>query len=60
MAHEIQEVQECIAAGKRESSRWPLSCTLKLLGLLDVSREMMGVVYASDERSVSLQESASL
>eukprot|EP00413_Alexandrium_margalefii_P032823 CAMPEP_0204561292 /NCGR_PEP_ID=MMETSP0661-20131031/33101_1 /ASSEMBLY_ACC=CAM_ASM_000606 /TAXON_ID=109239 /ORGANISM="Alexandrium margalefi, Strain AMGDE01CS-322" /LENGTH=379 /DNA_ID=CAMNT_0051568697 /DNA_START=39 /DNA_END=1178 /DNA_ORIENTATION=- len=60
MAHEIQEVQECIAAGKLESDRWPMACTLKVMGLMDASRRMMGVAYDSDACSVSLQDSASL
>merc|ERR1719203_77032 len=48
MAHEIREVQECIAAGKTESSKWPLSHTLKLAELMDTARADMGVEYASD------------
>lgn len=60
MAHEIREVQECIAANKTESDRWPLAYTIKLLELMDESRKQMGVVYPSDTESVTLQQAVSL
>ena len=59
-SHEIREAQECIAAGRVESERWPLAATIKLLALMDDARAQMGVVYPSDAESVSLEQSASL
>lgn len=60
MAHEIREAQECIAAGKTESAKWPLSATLKLMELMDDARKLMGVEYPSDAASVTLVQAASL
>ena len=35
MAHEIREAEACIAAGKTQSDKWPLSATLKVMELMD-------------------------
>jgi predicted dehydrogenase len=42
MAHEIREAEACIAAGKTQSDKWPLSATLKMMELMDDSRKLMG------------------
>ena len=60
MAHEIREVQECIAAGKLHSEKWPMTSTIKLAELMDEARRQMGVIYASDEASVTLGQAAAL
>lgn len=60
MAHEIREVQACVAAGQLESNKWPMASTIKLAELMDEARRQMGVSYASDQASITLQQAAAL
>lgn len=60
MAHEIREAEECIAAGRTESDKWPLSATLKVMELMDDARRLMEVQYPSDVVSVTLDHAVSL
>ncbi len=46
--YEIREVNECLRAGKKESDLWPLSQSLKLIHLLDKTREKAGISYHTD------------
>jgi len=48
MQYEIAHVNECILAGARESSYFPLSESLELMRLTDSLRKEWGVRYASD------------
>lgn len=43
--YEIQEVVDCVRAGRTESERMPLSLTLEMAGLCDEIRNRLGVVY---------------
>lgn len=43
--YEIQEVVDCVRAGRTESERMPLSLTLEMAGLCDEIRGRLGVVY---------------
>ncbi|MFT4734047.1 MAG: putative dehydrogenase [Algoriphagus sp.] len=46
---EIEEVNNCLLEGKKESDLWPLSQSLKLIQLLDKTREKAGIVYPTDK-----------
>jgi len=43
--HEAMEVMECVAAGKKESDRFPLKSSLELIETLDAVRKEAGIVY---------------
>ncbi|WP_419850054.1 Gfo/Idh/MocA family protein [Candidatus Poriferisocius sp.] len=43
--YEIQEVVDCVRAGRTESERMPPSLTLEMAGLCDEIRDRIGVVY---------------
>lgn len=47
--YEIEEVNECLRMGKKESDLWPLSQSLKLIHLLDRTREKAGIEYPTDK-----------
>ena len=47
--YEIQEVVDCVRAGRTESERMPLSLTLEMAGLCDEIRGKLGVVYPFEE-----------
>ena len=47
--YEIQEVVDCVRAGRTESERMPLSLTLEMAGLCDEIRGRLGVVYPFEE-----------
>lgn len=47
--YEIQEVVDCVRAGRTESERMPLSLTLEMAGLCDEIRERLGVVYPFED-----------
>ena len=47
--YEIQEVVDCVRAGRSESERMPLSLTLEMAGLCDAIRGRLGVVYPFEE-----------
>ncbi|AWV99662.1 Gfo/Idh/MocA family protein [Arcticibacterium luteifluviistationis] len=47
--HEIEEVNDCLRKGKTSSDLWPLSQSLKLIQLLDKTREEAGIVYKTDK-----------
>ena len=47
--YEIQEVVNCVRAGRTESERMPLSLTLEMAGLCDEIRGKIGVVYPFEE-----------
>ncbi|MCY3633167.1 MAG: Gfo/Idh/MocA family oxidoreductase [bacterium] len=47
--YEIQEVVDCVRAGRSESERMPLSLTLEMAGLCDEIRGKLGVVYPFEE-----------
>ena len=42
---EIEEVNACLRAGKKESDKMPLSMSVKLISLLDEIREKAGIFY---------------
>lgn len=42
---EIEEVNECLRAGKKESDKMPLTMSVKLISLLDEIREKAGIFY---------------
>ncbi len=46
---EIREVNTCLIAGKKESGLWPLAQSLKLIHLLDKTREKAGIEYNTDQ-----------
>jgi predicted dehydrogenase len=46
--YEAAEVNKCLTEGKKESELWPLSQSLKLVHLLDKTREKAGIKYPSD------------
>ncbi|MCY3862723.1 MAG: Gfo/Idh/MocA family oxidoreductase [bacterium] len=47
--YEIQEVVDCVRAGRTESERMPLALTLEMAGLCDEIRGRLGVVYPFEE-----------
>ena len=47
--YEIQEVVNCVRAGRSESERMPLSLTLEMAGLCDEIRGKLGVAYPFEE-----------
>lgn len=42
---EIEEVSQCVREGKKESSKMPLSMSVKLISLLDEIRQKAGIIY---------------
>ena len=46
--YEIEEVVNCVRAGRTESERMPLSLSLEMVGLCDEIRARLGVVYPFD------------
>ncbi len=46
--YEIEEVVNCVRAGRTESERMPLSLSLEMAGLCDEIRARLGVVYPFD------------
>lgn len=42
---EIEEVSQCVREGKKESSKMPLSMSVKLISLLDEIRQKSGIIY---------------
>ena len=42
---EIEEVSNCVREGKKESSKMPLSMSVKLISLLDEVRQKAGIIY---------------
>ncbi len=46
--YEIVEVNECLRADKKESDLWSLAESLKLIRLLDKTRDEAGIVYHTD------------
>lgn len=42
---EIEEVSNCVREGKKESSKMPLSMSVKLISLLDEIRQKAGIIY---------------
>ena len=48
--YEVDEVNRCLRAGKKESDRLPLEFSLRLIRLLDRIRGQIGLVYEADNR----------
>ncbi|MFS4447213.1 Gfo/Idh/MocA family protein [Maribacter sp. 2307UL18-2] len=48
-SHEIEEVQECLRAGKKESDRWSLQNSQDLVALLDAVRKETGITFPFEE-----------
>lgn len=46
--HEILEVNNCLRAGKKESSKLPLDFSITLMEMLDWVRKEAGIVYPTD------------
>lgn len=46
--YEIREVNQCLIDGKKESDLWPLTQSLKLIHLLDKTREKADITYSTD------------
>ncbi|CAH0996805.1 scyllo-inositol 2-dehydrogenase (NADP(+)) IolU [Emticicia aquatica] len=42
---EIEEVNECLREGRKESEKMPLSMSVKLISLLDEIRQKAGIIY---------------
>ncbi len=43
--YEIEEVNACVRAGKKQSDKMPLSMSIKLISLLDEVRQKAGIIY---------------
>jgi predicted dehydrogenase len=48
--YEVEEVERCLRAGKKESDILPLDFSLRLIRLLDRIRKQMGLTYEADLR----------
>ena len=46
--YEAEEVARCVAAGRLESTQWPLADTVQMMALLDDVRKRIGLEYPSD------------
>jgi hypothetical protein len=51
---EIEEVRDCVVAGRVESSRRPHADTLGVLGWMDDIRRSIGVAYPGEEADAAL------
>ncbi|UBM57379.1 Gfo/Idh/MocA family oxidoreductase [Marinilongibacter aquaticus] len=47
--YEIEEVNRCLQSGLKESTLWPLKDSLRLIHLLDKTRERAGIRYEVDK-----------
>jgi len=50
-AHEVAEVERCLAAGEIDSRLMPLADSLAVLEVLDEARRQLGVRYQADEEN---------
>lgn len=47
--YEAEEVGRCVAAGRLESTQWPLADTIRMMGFLDDVRNRIGLVYPGEQ-----------
>ncbi|MGB2760996.1 MAG: gfo/Idh/MocA family oxidoreductase, partial [Maribacter stanieri] len=43
--HEIEEVQDCLASGKKQSDLWSHQNSLDLIEIMDSVRKLTGIVF---------------